>query len=413
MMVICRYLEQKIKRLMGLFPAVAVIGARQCGKSTLVRSMYPSWRYYDLERPDDYQLITSDPLGFFSRRSESTIIDEAQQYPELFAVLRGVIDRDRSATGRFLLTGSSSPGIVKGMSESLAGRIATVELWPFKAGELYERPFPDIYERLVDPQLRPADLQECRPTLSLRQMYQHWLLGGFPEPRTKGDQEPAFHGLWMDAYFNDYVNRDVRQLFPRINSHSFRLLIQSLAFHSGSIINRSLIARALEISSVTANEYLEILHNTFLWRTLRSYERNPLKKVQKMPRGYFRDSGLLHHLLKLRDLDTLLVHPAAGASFESFVIEEIIRGLSCTMQSGVDFHFYRTRDRSEIDLIVEGAFGVIPIEVKLGHSVKKRGLMALETFLRNTGAKHGILVNSSDKIERLSNTVVQVPAVYL
>ncbi|MEN8164713.1 MAG: AAA family ATPase, partial [Acidobacteriota bacterium] len=121
-----RFLGSKITKLMTLFPAVAVIGARQCGKSTLVQGLYPEWKYYDLERPDDYRLITSDPLGFFSRQSEKTIIDEAQQFPELFSVLRGIIDRDRSATGRFLLTGSSSPDIVKGMSESLAGRIATV-----------------------------------------------------------------------------------------------------------------------------------------------------------------------------------------------------------------------------------------------------------------------------------------------
>jgi predicted AAA+ superfamily ATPase len=132
-----RYLSHKIETLMGMFPCVAVIGPRQCGKSTLVRAVYPEWKYYDLERPDDYQLITSDPLGFFSRQREKTIIDEAQQFPDLFKVLRGIIDQDRKACGRFLITGSSSPDIVSGLSESLAGRIATIELWPFKMGEFY------------------------------------------------------------------------------------------------------------------------------------------------------------------------------------------------------------------------------------------------------------------------------------
>ncbi|MCD4751022.1 MAG: ATP-binding protein [Thermoanaerobaculales bacterium] len=407
-----RFLGSKIRKLMTFFPAVAVIGARQCGKSTLVQGLYPEWKYYDLERPDDYRLITSDPLGFFSRQSEKTIIDEAQQFPEIFSVLRGIIDRDRSATGRFLLTGSSSPDIVKGMSESLAGRIATVELSTFKAAEFYERPFPDVYERLTDRQTTIENLTDCRQKLELQQMYDHWLGGGYPEPRIKGKQEPAFHGLWMDAYFNDYVSRDIRRLFPRMQTHSFRLLIQSLSFQSGTIINRSTLARALEISSVTVQEYLEILHSTFLWRTLRSYERNPLKKVQKMPRGFFRDSGLLHHLLKLTDVDTLLVHPSAGASFESFVIEEIIRGFQCTMQSGVDFHYYRTKDRSEIDLIVEGPFGLIPIEVKLGHSMRKGMLKALRTFLKDTGAAYGIVVNNSDKIEMLADNIIQIPAIY-
>jgi len=168
----------------------------------------------------------------------------------------------------------------------------------------------------------------------------------------------------------------------------------------------------LGISSVTVNEYLEILHDTFLWRTLRSFVRNPLKKVQKRPRGFFRDSGILHHLLKVRDLDTLLVHPSAGASFESFVIEEIIRGLQCTMQSGVDFYYYRTKDSSEIDLIVEGSFGLLPIEVKLGHTYRRASLKALRTFLEDTGARYGVLVNNSDKIEMLADNVVQIPAIY-
>ncbi len=405
-----RFLEAKIRRLMALFPAVAVIGARQCGKSTLAQRLYPDWKYYDLERPDDYQLITSDPLGFFSRQSEKTVIDEAQRFPRLFGILRGVIDRERSANGRFLLTGSSSPEIVQGLSESLAGRIATVELWPFKAAELDERPLPDIYEKLIDPRASIESLADCRYKIALDKMYRHWLMGGYPEPRIKGEREEI--GLWMDAYFGDYVNRDVRQLFPRINAHSFQNLIRSLAFHSGTILNRSSVGRALGISSVTVNEYLEILHNTFLWRTLRSYTGNPLKRVQKMPRGFFRDSGILHHLLKVRDLDTLLVHPSAGASFESFVVEEIIRGLQCTMQSGVDFHYYRTKDRSEIDLIVEGPFGLLPIEVELGHTVRRASLKALRTFLKDTGARFGILVNNSEKIELVADDVVQIPAIY-
>ena len=143
-----RLLEHKINRLLDMFPVVAIVGPRQCGKSTLVKTIRPDWKYYDLERPDDYQLITSDPLGFFGRQREKTIIDEAQQFPELFKILRGVIDQDRKAAGRFLLTGSSSPEIVKGLSESLAGRIATIELWPFKTVEFYERPFPPVYDLL-------------------------------------------------------------------------------------------------------------------------------------------------------------------------------------------------------------------------------------------------------------------------
>ena len=408
-----RLLADKIETLMGMFPVVAVIGSRQCGKSTLVRAVYPNWKYYDLERPDDYQLISSDPQGFFSRQRDKTIIDEAQQFPELFKVLRGVIDQDRNQCGRFLLTGSSSPKIVRGLSETLAGRIATIELWPFKVAELHEKPLPEIYNLLIDRATTLAQLSDLNTDISTVQVYESWLLGGYPEPRLKARGSPQFHGLWMDEYFTDYIRRDIGQLFPRINRHNFRLFIQSLSNHSGHMINRSTIARSLEVSSVTAKEYLEILHNTFLWRNLFSYEKNSLKKVQKMPKGFFRDQGILHHLLKLDDIDRLLVHPVAGASFQSFVIEEIIRGLQCTLQPGIDFNFYRTRDKAEIDLIIDGPFGVIPIEIKLGTRLTQRMLGPLKSFIKETGARFGILVSNAEKIEIIAERIIHIPAVYL
>lgn len=408
-----RLLTRKIKLLLEMFPAVAVIGPRQCGKSTLVKNVCPDWKYYDLERPDDYQLITSDPLGFLGRQRDRTIIDEAQQFPELFGVLRSVIDQDRKRCGRYLLTGSSSPEIVRGLSESLAGRIATVELWPFKMAEYFDRPLPAIYELLVDRSTTVGQLADLTTDITTDQVYEHWLLGGYPEPRIKGRRNPLFHGLWMDEYFADYIRRDIQRLFPRLNTHRFRLFIQSLSHYSGSIINRSDIARALEVSSVSSGDYLEILHNTFVWRNLRSFEKNTLKKVQKMPKGFFRDQGILHHLLKLDELDSLLVHPVAGRSFESFVIEEIIRGFQCTMKPGIDFNFYRTRDKAEIDLIVDGPFGVIPIEVKLGTGINQRALGAMKSFLAETGARFGLVVNNSDRAELLADNIVRVPAALL
>lgn len=407
-----RYIQRKINTLLKLFPVVAIIGSRQCGKSTLVKYIRPDWKYYDLERPDDYQLITGDPLGFFDRQGEKVIIDEAQQYPDLFKILRGVVDRDRSAVGRFLLTGSSSPEIVKGLSESLAGRIATIELGPFKAGEFYEKPFPQIYTLLAQGHTDLQWVAELSTKLDVNQIYEHWYLGGYPEPRVKGEHVPEFHGIWMDEYFSDYIRRDLQRLFPRINPHNFRLFIQALSHHSGRIINRSDIARSLEVSSVTIKEYLDIFHNTFIWRNLRSFEKNTLKKMQKMPKGFFRDQGILHHLLKIQNIDSLLVHPVAGVSFESFVIEEIIRGFQCTVASGVDFYYYRTRDNSEIDLIIDAPFGIIPVEIKLGYKVDRRMLTALKIFIDDTNAPFGILINNSDKVEFLGKNIVQIPACY-
>jgi len=407
-----RLLAQKIDRLLEMFPIVAIVGPRQCGKSTLVRAIRPDWKYYDLERPDDFQLISSDSIGFFDRRKEKIIIDEAQQLPELFPVLRGVIDKDRKATGRYLLTGSSSPEIVRGLTESLAGRIATLELWPFKTVEFYDKPLPEIYYSLSQNEVKLEKLLDLQSDILLEQVYDQWLKGGYPEPRIKSNQIPEFHGLWMDEYFSDYIRRDIQRLFPRINPQVFRLFLQTLSFHSGTTINHSSISRALEVSSVTAKSYLEIIHNTFIWRNLRSYEKNSLKKVQKSARGFFRDQGILHHLLKLDDLDRLLIHPSAGSSFEAFISEEIIRGFQCLIKPGIDFFYYRTRDRSEIDLILEAPFGLIPIEIKLGNKITQRMLKPLKNFLEDTRAPFGIVVNNSEKIELLAKNIIQIPAIF-
>lgn len=187
-----------------MFPVVAVIGPRQCGKSTLVRQMYPDWKYYDLESPDDYQLITADPVSFFSINSGQVIINEAQQYPDLFKVLRGVIDSDRSAKGRFLLTGSNSPDIVKGITESLAGRIATIEMAPFKQGEYHDQPLSAMYEMLLDTSTNPKDFLQLNAPLHLQQSMNVWFKGGFPEPLLESEKIEDFHKHWMENYIVDY-----------------------------------------------------------------------------------------------------------------------------------------------------------------------------------------------------------------
>jgi uncharacterized protein len=408
-----RALELKINLLLEMFPVVAVIGPRQCGKSTLVRSLRPDWKYYDLESPDDYQLISSDPVAFFAMNSAGIIIDEAQQYPELFKVLRGVIDGERKRKGRFLLTGSSSPDIVRGITESLAGRIATTELWPFKQSELYEKPLPGIYGLFVDGAVQPANFLALQPTLTLNQSLHVWLKGGFPEPLIEGEERDDFYHQWMENYIIDYVGRDIRTLFPRLNIHNFRRFLTLLAQFSGHQLNMSDMARALEISVPTVKDYLDIIHQTFLWRNLPPFTKNPLKKVQKANKGFFRDQGILHYLLKITDLDRLLIHPVAGFSFESFVIEEIIRGFQATMATQLEFSYYRTIDKSEIDLVIEGDFGTIPVEIKLSSGMKRLALRGMENFLADTGAPYGILINRGKRVELLTEQIIQIPVNYI
>ena len=222
----------------------------------------------------------------FSLHTEDLIIDEAQQFPWVFSVLRGVVDHNRKSKGRFLLTGSSSPENVKGITESLAGRIATVEMWPFKQGELHQKPVSSLYE-IVTQGYDPNEILNLKPVVSLQQAIGLWLKGGFPEPAIENSNDDTFHMQWMENDIHNYITRDIRGLFSRLNIHNFRRLLMLLAQYSGHQLNMSDMARALEISVSTVKDYLDIIHQTFLWRNLDPFVKNTLKKVQKAKRGFF------------------------------------------------------------------------------------------------------------------------------
>ena len=217
----------------------------------------------------------------------------------------------------------------------------------------------------------------------------------------------------MENYIADYVSRDIRGLFPRLNIYNFRRFLSLLSQYSGHQLNMSNMARALEVSVSTIKDYLDIIHQTFLWRNLESFTGNRLKKVQKSNKGFFRDQGILHQLLKIKDLDQLLLHPVAGFSFESFVIEELIRGFQSTKATGLEYSYYRTIDQSEVDFVVEGDFGLCPIEIKLNSVVNRQSLRGLENFINDTGCQYGIVVNRGKRIEFLSSNIIQLPVNFL
>lgn len=286
-------------------------------------------------------------------------------------------------------------------------------MWPFKPCEYYETELPDIFELLTDSTTKPEDFLQLRSLQHLSQTLHVWFKGGFPEPLIESETNPVFHLHWMENYIKDYVCRDIRMLFPRLHIHHFRRFLTLLAQFSGHQLNMSDMARALEVSVSTIKEYLDIIHQTFLWRNLDPYTKNSLKKVQKAKKGFFRDQGILHYFLKINDLDSLLIHPIAEFSFESFVIEEIIRGLQATMATGLEFNYYRTIDKSEVDLVIDGSFGLIPIEIKLNSTINRTALRSLKNFLADTKANYGILINRGKRIERLTDKIIQIPVNYL
>lgn len=409
-----RNLERKINDLLHFFPMVVILGTRQCGKTSLSKKLRPSWKYYDMEKAEHFDLISRDLSFFFKENHEKIIFDEAQLYPDLFKELRGVIDSDRKKKNRFILTGSSSPELLASVSESLAGRVGIVELATFKSNEVYEAPLSSFYE-IFNKRLSRENLiflKQTRSVITHSKVKEHFLKGGYPDAFMAKKQ--LLFDEWMENYFRTYINRDIRSLFPKLDQIKFRRFTQILANLSGLVLNKSNVARAIEIDNKTVKDYIDIADGTFVWRTIESYDKNnTLKSIIKMPKGGFRDSGLLNYLKKIQSLEDLDHSPSIGHDFEHYVIEEIIKGLQATSITNWNYYFYRTRGGAEIDLILEGSFGILPIEIKYGVKINKRSLSSLKQFVEKNNLPFGIVINNADEIKLISENIIQIPVTYI
>lgn len=401
-----RNLNDKIERLLRVFPIVALVGARQVGKTVISKTLRPLWRYADLEDPNEFERISRDPVLYFEHYPSHIIFDEAQSYPKLFEVLRGIVDSKREEKGRFILTGSSSPELLSQISESLSGRIGIVEVGTLKANEYYQKPLSSFYQ-LFESKLEKRLVNFNKPPLSNEQMRKIWLRGGYPEPLlTMSDID---YRLWMQNYRDTYINRDVAKLFPQLNRTKYQRFIQMLAKLSGTIINKSDIGRILEFNESTAREYLHIANHTFIWREMLSYEHSPVKSIVKMPKGYIRDSGLLHFLSGIETMDSLFEASSIGSSFEGFVMDEIIKGLDATLVTNWQPAYYRTRSGVEVDLVLKGPFGVLPIEIKYGTMVQMKQLSSLSRFIEENHIPFGLVINQSSEPMWLNDKIFQLP----
>jgi predicted AAA+ superfamily ATPase len=401
-----RHQEYLINRLITLFPSVVIYGARQAGKSTLCKTICSDWKEINLELESTRELVSTDPYLYLSRNSNHLLIDEAQLVPSLFPALQVIIDADRKQKGRFVITGSSSPELTKEVSESLAGRAGIVELGTLKISEIAGRPISPLYN-LLGKKSTMEELLSLRPNLTREDVFFSWLKGGYPEPRESND--PFFHQAWMESYRKTYLERDVRRLYPELDLSAFQLFLTTLAGLSGSIVNITDIGKSLGKSQQTIREFLHIAEGTFIWRTIPSYGGDTLKRIAKHPKGMLRDSGLLNFLLHLHSEDLLLSHPRRGSLWESFIMEEIIKGFSCA-NIPAQYSYYRTRDRNEIDLIIEGPGGVIPIEIKSSTKVDRRTLTTLSDFIEEKSLPYGLLINNADTVELVAPKIIQIPA---
>ena len=400
----------KANRFLENFPVLLLLGVRQCGKSTLAKMVRPGWKYYDLGNSRDFDYISSDIDFFFKENNGQIILDEAQELPGLLKNLRGVIDANREQKDRFILTGSTSPELIEHVSDSLAGRVGIVELGTLKMNEILEKPLPIFYE-LFENEIDENSiglLKSQDETSGLFDVIEVFFRGGYPEPVLKND--PAYMDDWMENYFQTYVNRDIRKLFPRLDSLRYRRFVNMLSGLSGTIINKAQVGRSLDISEVTVRDYLEIAHKTFFWRMIPSYDKSKIKSVTKMPKGILRDSGLLHFLSSIDSREKLLRSPNFGQNFESFVIEEILKGLQASAVHRWDYYYFRTKNGVEVDLVLEGRFGTLPIEIKSGSSTSLKDLGSLSYYLESQDLPLGLVINNDREKKILSDKIIQIPA---
>jgi len=340
------------------FPAVTLVGPRQCGKTTLAREI--GGEYFDLEQESDRVRLDLEWTRLVAGRTR-VILDEAQTHPAVFPRLRAAIDADRARNGRFILLGSVSPALMRSVSESLAGRMAVIELTPFLWNELAARP---MRSRL-------------------------WLMGGFPDG---GVRRPASFPQWANSYLRLITERDLPALGIPCTPQVTQKLLRMMAALNGQQWNASELGRSMGVNYQTVTRYVDFIEGAFLLRRLPAFHANLSKRLVKAPKIHWRDTGLLHATLGIDSDDALRHHPAVGASWESFVVEQALGMLAALGVPHSAFHF-RTSDGYELDLVLESGRERWAVEIKLTSDPSPHDLARLEKCAAMVSATRAILVS--------------------
>lgn len=379
--MIQRRVITKIQQSLSEFPVTALLGPRQAGKTTLARlvasGMPPDKAVYlDLELPSDLAKLAEPELYLRGHHNRLVVIDEVQRAPELFPLLRALVDQDRRP-GRFLLLGSASPELSRFGAESLAGRIMFHELAPFTLDET-----------------------------GIGEISKLWIRGGYPLSFLAASDEESLR--WREAFIATYLERDIPQLGIRVPATMLRRFWTMVAHHHGNLWNASAIANALGVSSPAAHRYLDILCDTFIVRQLAPFSANVKKRLVKSPKVYVRDSGLLHALLGIHNHEQLQGHPVVGASWEGMVIEQIL----AILPAGIEPFFYRTAAGAEVDLLLVPRNGS-PIAVEIKHSLSPKVSNGLRSVMDDLKCERGYIVYPGNEAYQVSARITVLPVTML
>lgn len=371
--MLTRRILKELNDSLTYFPVVAIIGPRQVGKTTLAKNIIAEAKqtaiYLDLERTSDLYKLNDAELFLSQQHDKLVVIDEVQIKKDLYPLLRSLVDETRRS-GQFLLLGSASPELIRDSSESLAGRIAYHQLYPLSIDEI----------------------SDAIPQNDL------WVRGGFPDSLFASNEDLAWR--WMDNFINTYLNRDLIQLGLNASPKIIRNLWSMMAHLNGNLLNASTLGNSLGISTPTVKRYLDFLEDAFLLKSLHPFAVNMKKRLVKAPKVYITDTGILHHLLGIGNFNELSGNPAIGASWESFVINQM---LSCK-KSTLQLYFYRTHQGAEVDVVItKGNTVKATAEIKYTNSpvLSKGNFIAFEDL--NAPMNYVITPSSDDYL--LKNNV--------
>ncbi len=356
-------------------PVTAILGPRQCGKTTLAHQVIGKDEgvFFDLENPTHLSRL-ANPLLALQNQTGVIVIDEIQRMPALFEVLRVVVDSP-SFEGKFLILGSAAPSLVKGVSESLAGRVGFVDLSGFNLQEVQDTDFVPL-----------------------------WVRGGFPLSYLSKSDAAAYR--WRENFIRTFLERDIPQLGISIPATTLRRFWTMIAHYHGQVLNTAELARALGSAEGTARKYLDILSGAYMVRQLQPFFANVKKRQVKAPKIYVRDSGILHALLALECADHIFSHPKLGASFEGFVVEEI-----CSLAGSRNIYFWATHGGAELDVLLFSQGKTIGFEIKYTETPKITKSMRIA--LEDLALHHLYVVYPGNDTFPLSKTITAIPVTKL
>jgi predicted AAA+ superfamily ATPase len=395
------------------FPVVLLLGPRQVGKSTLVqdlaRKAWPA-RYLTLDDRAVLDAALLDPDGFLGEIGCPVILDEVQRAPDLMRAIKLIVDRERRP-GMFLLTGSANVLTLSTMSESLAGRVAVLELHPFSWGELNERPAPDTLERLFHAKGAGEALQGWPAAASpqgMREVQDLVLRGGFPTPALM--QRPRARRTWFESYRQAYIERDLRELAGIEHVPDFNRLMAILALHTGQMLNLAALSRDVGLPLTTLRRYFKILEQTYLVWQVSPYFANVGKRLVKTPKSFIKDTGFACHLSMAEDWQSLVDRNLAGAMVETWVAGELMKMASLS-PGRTDLWYWRTHVGAEVDFILECGGQLVGVEVKLSSGIGKKDLAGMRFCEEALGERWnlGVLLYGGTEVLPLGKRMVAVP----